>query len=498
MNSFKYLTLTTLLSGLAVSPALAQDETDALRYSFTIPTGTARSMGFGNALGSIGGDFTSLSVNPAGIGIYRKSEIMITPSIKSGQVDGVYLNETNNDSRTRFNLNNIGIVFTRAERGRRYEKSNWKAISFGIGVNRLADFSRNYTYGGLMKGTGNNYSSFSEIFVNDANTGGSPVNEGSLAYLGYQSYLINQDSASGNYYTLANWETGLNQLRHVQEKGGINELVFSLGGNYQEKFMIGATIGLPIVRYERDAYFQETDASGDLNNDFGSFRYADKLQTTGMGFNLKLGMIFKPSDYFRLGVAVHTPTWYSFSDVYNESLVANTEGYAGTVGIQNPENRFDYSMTAPWKGIISASVLAGQYGFITADYEYVDYASIRYNFSSDYSDAESARNDVIKHTYKGASNFRIGIEGHVNSFFIRGGFGYYGSPYKSSADNTNRLDFSGGVGFRSEHFFADVAFVHSVYDQYITPYSLPDPVITPTAKLANKLNNIAFTIGFKM
>lgn len=497
MNRNKYIATTVAL--LLSIAAFAQDEIDALRYSITSPMGTARSMGFGGALGSIGADFTSISVNPAGIGLYRKSEFMFTPSIRTGKASATYLQNTVDDNATRLTLNNIGIVFTRAERGKRYDKSNWKAASFAFGVNRIADFNRGYTYSGLMKGGGNDHSSFSELFVADANgNSANTTNAGSLAYLGYQSYLVNFDSASNSYYTLANWQTGLNQTRNVVEHGGINELAFAVGGNYQEHFMIGATLGVPILRYTRDAYFEETDASGNANNDFAAFRYTENLQTNGLGINVKLGMIFKPSDYFRVGLALHTPTWYSLSDVYNESVTANTEGFSGINTAKNPENQFDYRLTTPWKGVLSASVLMGKYGFITADYEYVDYASIRYNFNSQYKNQESVRNANIKTAYQAASNLRVGIEARMNTFFLRGGFGYFGSPYKNSINNTNRLDFSGGIGFRGAKFFADIAFVHSVYDQYVTPYSLPAPVTTPTAKLANQMNNIAFTLGVKM
>ena len=112
---------------------MAQDAGDALRFSNTEVQGTARSIGFGNTLGSVGGDFSSLSVNPAGIGIYRKSEMMITPSMMFNNVSGDYLgnNEANNGQH--FSISNFGMVFTHAARGRRYDASNWKSFSFAIG-----------------------------------------------------------------------------------------------------------------------------------------------------------------------------------------------------------------------------------------------------------------------------------------------------------------------------------------------------------------------------
>jgi hypothetical protein len=489
------------LSLLTVSgfKANAQDEMDALRYSFITPMGTARSMGFGSALGSVGGDFTSLSVNPAGLGIYRRSEFMFTPSVKFNKVESQYLNGVEEENYEKFNFNNIGVVFTRSEKGRRYDREQWKAVSFAIGFNRLADFNRRYTYGGLMKGT--SATSFSQVFIQDEKLyPGSISDNTTLASLGYETYLINPDTTNplNPFTSVVNLTKGVNQFRSVKEKGGINELVLSLGGNYQEKLMIGATLGIPILRYKRENFFEETAATSDALDSFGYFRFNESLRTEGSGLNFKLGIIFKPVDNFRFGVAIHTPTWYRLSDVYNRSLTANTEQYQGVLSASNPENRFEYNLLTPWRTILSATGMMGQVGFITADYEYVSYNSSRFNFE-DYPAAEAATNKAIKEAYQGASNFRLGVEARMDNFFIRGGFGLYGSPYKNSESNTNRMDYSTGIGYRTNSFFMDLAFVYSQYNQYETPYSLPYiGVSAPTAKLENKLSNLALTIGWKM
>jgi len=485
--------------------AAAQEATDALRFSFLAPTGTARSMGFGSALGSVGGDFTALSVNPAGIGIYRRGEVMFTPSLKFNGTDAEYLGDMEMDNGTRFNFNNLGIVFTREARGRDYDRASWKTFSFGIGMNRLAEFGRNYNYGGLMQGTGNEYSSFSEVFVNAAAADPAAVDDPrSMAYLGYQSYLVNEDSLG--FYTLANWETGLIQRKSVQERGGINELVISLGGNYQEKLMIGATLGLPTVRYSRESYFEEEDATNDPNNYFRSFRYSENLQTTGMGVNLKLGMIIKPADNFRFGIALHTPTWFGLTDASTTSLVTNTETFKAETGQSDPspvttvapdENRYTYRLTTPWRAILSATAFMGQFGFVSADYEYVDYKAMRFGFDNIDDAREELTNDLIRENFQGAHNFRLGFEARLSEFFGRAGFGYYGNPYNSKELEMTRTDLSLGIGYRAGDFFTDLAFVHSRTESPDQPYVLPLPVISPVALLSGRQNTFAWTIGWK-
>jgi hypothetical protein len=498
MNSFKYIAI-ALLTFCTGIYALAQDETDALRYSYLAPQATARSMGIGNAMGAVGADFSSLSINPAGIGVYRNGEMMITPSIKANTVTGTYLGNTTSDDKLRFTINNAGIVFTRAAKGRRYQHSKWKASSFAFGFNRTADFNRNYTYSG--KNGGATGSSGSDVFVADANDNINDFNyvqnNSSLASLGYQAYLINYDTNIGLYRTVVPWDdsNGLNQRRRVHETGSMNEMTFSFGGNYMEKLMLGATIGIPFVRYDRTADY--TEALLVPTNNFSDYTYTEKLTTKGTGINLKLGFIYKPSDYFRFGAAVHTPTYFAMTDNYSNSISFNAQGHAGDWA--NDPGTVDYTLTTPWRAVVSATGFMGKYGFISADYEFVNYRSMRYHFQSDFIDYESKVNQLIKSAYTSASNFRIGIEGRpIDFMMVRIGCGYYGTPYKVSPAKANHIDLSAGIGFRFSHWFTDLGFVHTMYNGQEQPYVLPYPgVVVPSATLKNSLNNAALTIGVK-
>jgi hypothetical protein len=486
----RFYSIFAMLGCIAIlsQQALAQDASDALRYSYLSTQGTARSIGFGGALGSIGGDFSSLSVNPAGIGVYRSSEFMFTPAIKINGVDGTYLNNTTKDNNTRFSFNNIGIVFNSSPRGKRAERSKWKSTSFAIGINRVADFNRNYTYRGRTTDSAHS-SSFTERWW--------------LYNIGYNSYLLDYDSLDDFFQTVVPWKSGLDQRRMVQERGGITDIVLSFGGNLMEKLMLGATLGLPALNYTRDVTYEEYDPTTNSNNYFNNFSFNERLSTTGLGVNLKLGFIYKATDNFRVGAAFHTPTYFGLSDVQNRSISTNTEGYAGGIvnlrsGIDIPDNTYDYGLTTPWRAVVSASGLFGKHGFLTADYEYVNYASMRYKFPS-FSGTAIDINNYIKNNFKGASNIRVGAEGRFDMVMVRLGFGYYGSPYKSlNFDNANRIDISAGIGFRADKWFADLGFVNSSYSQQEQPYTLDEIKVTvPTATLKNSLNTMALTLGWK-
>lgn len=514
------LLLTALSSSFVAS---AQDVTEAYNLSNLKVQGTARSMGFGNALGSVGGDFSSLSVNPAGLGVYRSSELMFTPSLRLNSANSEYAGTTTTDNSTRFNINNFGMVFTNAPKGKRYDSKNWKAVSFAFGMNRSGDFNRKYTYQG-----NNNTSSATQVFESDANLYGvstSPVNE--LGYIGYESYLLNQD-AGGTYYSIVPFQGGVRQLKSVEETGNISEYVLSLGGNYKEKLMLGATLSLPSYRFDRTSYYTESLASG--NNapnpaGFNYFTYSQALNLTGSGVNAKVGAIYKISEMFRIGAAFHSPTYYSVTDIYSPAMNSSvtTSGYNNVIlSVDNGallQNQFDYHLTTPWKTVLSATVMIKKMGFITADYEFVDYSSMRYRFPSgvdnygvSFKEYADAINRELKKTYQGTSNFRLGAEGRVNkNFMVRLGFGYYGNaytPYGQTGGYTGaRMDLCGGVGFRFKHFFTDLGFVNSMYNGYQQPYTvdysggsvISGAVATvPMATINYSLSNIALTVGVKL
>lgn len=498
---------TLLITSCGALIATAQDAADALRFSQTMPQSTARSIGIGNAVGALGGDFASLSVNPAGIGVYRSSELTFTPSLKLNGSNSTYTEGSTTDNASQFTINNLGAVFSNAARGTRYEKSKWKAVSFGIGINRIADFNNNYTYQGY-----NDSSSGSEPFLTDALRYPADVDNSAYpAGLGYQSYLIDDNPGAGNpYYSVVDYRAGLNQIQSVEQRGGITEVDFSFGGNYMEKLFLGATIGIPSLRYIKDETFTEEDASGNTNNDFDYFEYTQSLKTTGTGINLKLGFIYNVNKNFRAGAAFHTPTFYGMTDVYNRTIVTNTERFkeevhgdftGPTTRVDAPTNEYQYSMITPWKGVISAAGILGKYGFISLDYEYVNYASARFSFDAADATAENIINNNIQNMYKGASNIRLGGEVRLDILMLRAGFGYYGNPYQDADMGSATLTFSAGAGVRFDNFFIDLGFMNAQREFKEQPYEVNYPdlgeIWVPSATVKNSMNNVALTLGFK-
>jgi hypothetical protein len=117
----------------------AQNDVDALRYSMTTLGGTARFMSMAGTFGSLGADFSTSTMNPAGLGLFKRSEFTITPAVFIGRTDSEYLGTSSYDSRSNFYLGNAGFVY--ASPPKKNSGSILKNFQLSFGVNRSNDFN---------------------------------------------------------------------------------------------------------------------------------------------------------------------------------------------------------------------------------------------------------------------------------------------------------------------------------------------------------------------
>ena len=510
MKSFSLL----VFFSLAISFSFAQAPEDALRYSYlTQPGGTARNQAIGGAGASLGGEFSSLFINPAGLGFYKSGDFLLTPSLSFKKPNSTYLGNAASATESNFNLGASGFVL-----GGPTRSQSVKSISFGIGVNRLADFNNHIFYSGTNKN-----SSYSEKYleeltndnVTDPNAAASNYPYGSS--LAFNTYLIDTlqgpDGSLNGYRTLANPNTGLIQQNTINTTGGITDFSLGMGLNLQEKWFFGATVSVPFLNYERNASYKESDASSNANNNFNYFEVNESLRTKGVGINAKLGVIFKPVENVRLGLAFHSPTTYQLTDDYTTEVITDLEGYGGA-GVKRQSStdltngqplESKYNLTTPWRAILSGTYIFGsnledvqsQKGFVTADVEYVDYTSVAFHdVSNDASAADyyNNLNKTLDQLYKSTVNVRLGGEMKLNTFMVRLGGAYYGNPYQSQSSDVVKV--TGGVGYRNRGIFLDLAYVYSMYKDVDFPYRLQDKPNVP-AIIKNNGGNIVATIGFK-
>lgn len=489
----------------------AQDLTDALRYSNYKIRGTARAAAMGNAFGALGGDFTSLSINPAGVAVYRSGEFVFTPSLGNTSIDGTYLGTTSNDSKYNFSLDNLGYVTTLPTGSN--SESGMVSFSLGLGFNRLGSFSmRSLAVG---HNSNNSILDYFTDYMNDRRdsyVGNEPDQlDPYYELLAWDTYLVNYDKVADEYFNdIRDFNYKQSQRNSTERKGYINEYLISMGANFNHKFYLGATVGIHDVYFKENVNMYEWYPSKD-NPYFDNLNFGTYVKNAGSGFNLKIGAIYKATENLRLGLAFHSPTFYKISenyfnamDSYNADWKDNGTIITRTMGSHSAspdkEGIYDYEIQTPMKTILSGAYLFGKTALVSVDYEIVNYSTAKLKNGSDGYDYVD-QNQVIKDAYKTTGNLHLGAEYRVNpSFSIRAGYENYGSPFKSTYEGQTNLNknssystVSGGIGFRQGNVFIDATFKHVMSDDYLNIY----PGAPVMAKYTTKQNNVIFTIGYK-
>lgn len=468
---------------LTAFSSVAQNDIDAMRYSQITFGGTARFASMAGSMGALGGDISTLSFNPAGIAIFKKTELSISTAVFSQTTTSVYKANTSSDSKLNFNLGNIGLV---ASINLMNEKntSGWENINFGFGYNRTNNFHNR-----MDIQADNKSSSLLDAFVQNAN--GNDPNSFDLfsTDLAWQAYLINPDTSGVYQYNHVVPDYGIKQKKLVETTGSMGETVISFGGNYKSKLYLGGTLGIVRVRYNEESTFEETDEMDTIAN-FKSFTYGQTLATSGNGVNLKLGAIVRPTDWFRVGLAIHTPTSISLNDKYSSSMKSDLEN-----GIKydtvSPEGEFNYRVTTPFRAIGSAGFIINKIGILNVEYEYVDYSYAQLHPVQNEPNVFSDVNTLIRSKYKSTGNLRVGGEVRFDPIAIRLGYALYGSPFKNNENkNANRSSYTAGIGYRQDHFFIDFAYVLTKYDEFNYLYSTPNSTI-----VENSYKNSSFMLS---
>jgi hypothetical protein len=494
----------------------AQLPEDALRMAYIRPSGTAREQAIGGTMGSLGGDITANYINPAGLAFYRTNELVISPGWNLNSIKTSFLSTDNkNTGNSHFIMGTSGIVAGWGDRN----SSNAVSLS----VNQSADFKTHFSYQG-----NNSYSSASEAYYEEFNASGLSVDqalaEPGLSYgtrMALYTYLI--DTSQGGLGTTI-YQPGkvlaaggqLGQHTDIRTCGGITEIALGVAGMNNEKFYYGLSIGVPIVNYQQTIQYTESDLSGNDHNDFGSYKYSESYSSTGAGVVFRLGGIYRPNLNWRIGLAIHTPTFYYLTDRVSASMVTNTEDYAGTKSVESATldemagsgNSYKYQLYSPWHFLVSGSyifpgqVTEGKMGFITADIEYQTNTSSKFSLQpDDYNSQDNSvydpLNSTIKSYYKNTFNFRLGGEYKVDELAFRIGGSYSMNPYSSPDLKANRSTVGGGLGYRKHGIFIDLTYVEAISNDVNFPYRLSEKD-NLYSTVQTYSGNIILTVGMKL
>jgi hypothetical protein len=478
-----------MLGGLNL--AKAQNEFDVLRYSNVEYHGDARFNAMGGSFGALGANMSSISVNPGAIGVYKSSDISFTPAFHYNFSESKLDGNTIDDGKLNFHFSNIGLVVNFDGVG------NWQSASFGMGYNRTNNFNTS------ISAKGETNQSLLTQFTDELNANGGTF-DGDIEYsypftanLPYQTYLVNPIAGDSLQYdnVFVN-STDIEQFTTYETRGGTGEMFFAFGGNYADKLFLGASFGIPTIRYVYDKNYTETVSESDTLSEFKSFTMRDYVKTSGAGFNFKLGMIYKATDWVRLGLAFHTPTVYALSDDYNSTI--QSEMKDGTIyEYSTPYGTYNYIMTTPYRFISSAAFIVGSYGVINVDYELVDYTTGRLKADNSYETDGynfSDENESVRNNFQLTQNVRVGTEWRLDPFRLRAGYRYQGDPLKNSfnVDNSSST-YSIGAGIKEDDYYFDIAYALKMQKSQTT-------IVESQSDFASTdLRNhyITFTLGFR-
>lgn len=498
--SFLFITLFSL------TVSNAQNITDALRYSTETLNGTARFNALSGAFGALGGDVSSLTINPAASGVMIKSAGTATFSVVDKKNKSTYFDTNTEASYASLKFNQAGFVFVFNT-----PNENSKLNKFSLGFNYTS--TNSFDDEVFISGTGD--TSIGEFFV--ANANGVPLDllqlqpgesisslyqylgetEGVAtqnAFLGYQGYIIDPidpDNSNNTQYTSNITDGNFNQ-NYFQSSGGYSgKYTFNMAAQLNHSISFGVNLNSNYFNYREYTYLKETNNNnGSLINFVG---FENNLTSYGRGFSAQFGAIAKIADSFRLGITFDTPIWYNVYDETYQVLETNGDNINEYINPQTINVFYKYELKTPWKVATSAAYVFGKQGLLSVDYSYKDYSSTRFSPSNEPS--FSFQNSKIKNELKGASSIRIGGEYRIDILSLRGGYVFEESPYEDKNKLGHLTGFSGGFGFFFGNYSVDMSY--SRFEQK-GQYQLYDIGLTSTASIKNIRNNYTITIVYEM
>lgn len=540
------ITTIIAMAALAASAATAQTAVDAYNITPTQLRGTARFVSMGGAFTSLGGDISSMTQNPAGLGLYRYSDIGLSFDISMRSNKTVSLSNTQSNSETKVKFDNFGYVGVANLNGA------LRSIQWGFSYNRLAAFDR--ISSGYVVPTATSLSNYiasytqgynSDYLLDSSDSSFNPyfdpipgTNDYAdwLSTLAYNSFMINNTTSNTEYAGLYQQGTTGDALFESRESGYIDEYNIDIAGNVNDVVYWGLGVGIVDMQYRNEANYSESmeqalvynTRTDNLTAGNAAYNLYNHTYVSGSGANLKLGVIVRPTDDLRIGLAVHTPTWlhlthsgYGIVD-YNYSPYTNVDASRPTLSgsVDTPDYEYGSRLNTPWRIMAGVSYTVASKAIVSLDFERVAYNDMKLKeegggFMGSYVENTSA-NTQVKELFKASDIVRVGVEYLLSSSFsARAGFNWQGSAVRNAAnDGSIEVSTSGlnpsytfygstsniclGLGYHYKNWYVDLAYQHThrtgTYHAYT---SFAGNAVTPSAKTTDNHNNIVISTGFR-
>lgn len=494
---------------ISMSNIMAQDVSDALRYSSDEIQGTARFRALSGAFGALGGDLSAVSINPAGAAIFSRSYASVSLSSFNINNDVNYYNGLTSSSDSKFDLNQGGAAFVFNNTN---ANSPWKKLVLSVAYDKVSTFDNNWFAAGTSTNSIDSYflayanglrldeiSAFpGESYTDAYSEIGSFYGFGNQqAFLGYESYIIEPDAdTDDNTSYFSNIAPGNFDQEYSYNATGYNgKFTFNIASQFGDKIYMGLNLNSHFINYEKLTYLYETNSNaGSLVNEVG---FENSLYTTGTGFSFQLGGIAKLTNELRVGLTYNSPTWYRIAEESTQYIATTrNEGGSDITQTINPNiiNIFpEYKLQTPGKLTGSLAYVFGDKGLISFDYSRKDYGNTKFKPTSD--SYFASQNAIMSNTLKMASTYRFGGEYKYKQLSFRGGYRFEESPYKDDNFYGDLSGYSLGLGYNFGNIKFDLSFDQSDRTINNQLYSVG---LTDTAKIDSKISNVILSLGFNL
>ena len=533
----KKASIITAIALFFALPMWGQNVIDALPYISSQVKGTARYSAMGGAFGALGGEITSIRQNPAGIGVYRTSEVSATASFNIYDNTVTSRSKINRNGDYYFTGDNMGVVGVI-----NLKNGVLRNLNFGFAYNNVSSFDNRYRgeWNGIESSMSNtiaaatsagNYIPSDLLITNSYNPYNTDRGIPWMSILAYNNNLITTKTNPNSTYD-AIFHPGVSSGNAYIENhcvGNIEEYDFNISGNVLDKFYWGLTLNMTTITYKINSYHGEVlqnaflidnrDNNSTVTTVNGSMELQNVVNTTGNGMGVKLGLLYRPIDFLRIGVAVHTPTFYKMSDSYYANLTYQFKDSKGNTYKGDGKDRnnqtdlghYSYNYISPWHYMASVACVLGKSAILSVDYEVTDTQGMYY--SDIYSSFDGTNSDIADMT-RCLHNVRVGAEYRITPLFsLRAGYAYESSPMdrifydgqETLISHSTMLNYlipgeahniSCGLGYRVNNIFVDAAYVYRTQNYRLFNYVYDCANYGTTDMLTNN-HSLKITIGYR-
>jgi hypothetical protein len=347
-----------------------------------------------------------------------------------------------------------------------------------------------------------NFSGYNELSKTQLNSLGLaypvPTYQGSLVFsIGYHRIHPYESNVKFSWFNPFPRDLS-QQTWSLTEEGGLNNWVFAGAVEVAPKLSLGAALNIWTGSSDYRESFSDVDVTGKAPGDFSETQMAYVVNSKFSGYNLKLGALYRPISFVRLGLTLSTPTFITGSETWTKDITdVDKEDSVFVYHYDNGDGPVEYKLRSPFSLAVGGAVNLPLL-LVSGSVEWTDWSQTRYLTEPPFvitdfeDDKRSLANDSLRATYRSnALRFRLGAEFTlpVLDMQVRGGYILDPQLLKNLPVASDRQFLTAGVGiFLDKQIRFDVAVMHGKWTEYSTLDDLSNDLYATTEKITtNKI-----------